>query len=224
MQRAEVGRIRAWRLRHSDAVNEEHTWRSAADGERLVGKRLDKLRRSGFYVLHSLPLAESGTDIDHLVICPGGVFTLSTKNHPGASVWIAGLDAMVNDTKVEHMRTLSVEVEVVQRMLAAALDWEPPVTGVLVVVDGEGTQLKIKEPPEPELQIVLGSALPDWFFQWLPLISAQQMTEIYDVARWSTTWARPSTDGSTGILEPPSVQRRVAAASTMATKSLLPSV
>ncbi|MFM2438002.1 MAG: hypothetical protein RLZ55_819, partial [Actinomycetota bacterium] len=85
MQRAEVGRIRAWRLRHSDAVNEEHSWRSAADGERLVGKRLEKLRRNGFNVLHSLPLAEGGTDIDHLVICPGGVFTLSTKNHPGAS-------------------------------------------------------------------------------------------------------------------------------------------
>jgi hypothetical protein len=47
-------------------------------------------------VLHSLVVSEEGTDLDHLVIGPHGVYCINTKNHPGHSVWVAGNTFMVN--------------------------------------------------------------------------------------------------------------------------------
>ena len=55
-------------------------------GERLVGKRLAKLGHE-WRVLHSIPIGGRGTDVDHLVIGPGGVYSLNTKNHSGKKVW-----------------------------------------------------------------------------------------------------------------------------------------
>ena len=41
--------------------------------------------------LHQLdPRQRQGTDIDHLVIGPGGVFTINTKHHRDANIWSPG--------------------------------------------------------------------------------------------------------------------------------------
>lgn len=196
--RIQVGRFKSWQLRHHDDPNDERRCRLQADGERLVGKQLDKLRRVGCLVLHSLPLPADGTQVDHLVICPGGVFALATRHHPGGSLRVAGLTAYLDDEEVDHVRSLADQRDFVLAALRDSLGWEPPVTGVLVVVDAAGTTLKITEPPEPELQIVLSTAMPDWFHQWLPLISEEQMLAVYEVARWSSTWQAQTPSGVGG--------------------------
>ena len=63
----------------------DQAWRIGAAGEVKVGARLNRLRRHGWRVLHSIPLGRGG-DIDHLIIGPGGVFTANTKHHPNARV------------------------------------------------------------------------------------------------------------------------------------------
>jgi hypothetical protein len=47
----------------------------------LVAGQLDKLMRRDprWRCRHSIPVGSNGADIDHLVIGPGGVFTLNTK-------------------------------------------------------------------------------------------------------------------------------------------------
>lgn len=55
---------------------EATSWEVGAAGERRVGNRLDRLKSRGWNVLHSVPL-KSGADIDHIVIGPGGVITVS---------------------------------------------------------------------------------------------------------------------------------------------------
>ena len=67
-------------------MTQAHSWAVGLQGERIVGGRLDRLRRDGWKVLHSVQLP-SGTDIDHLVIGRPGVFTVNTKHHRGAAVW-----------------------------------------------------------------------------------------------------------------------------------------
>ena len=51
--------------------------RLGRDGERAVGQTLERLRRHGYHVFHDI----IGTDwnVDHVVIGPGGVFTVETK-------------------------------------------------------------------------------------------------------------------------------------------------
>lgn len=67
--------------------DEEHAWRKGAEGERAVGRRLDRLERDGWTVIHDLTVGSRGANIDHLVIGPGGVFVINTKNHLGKRVW-----------------------------------------------------------------------------------------------------------------------------------------
>ncbi|WP_373309716.1 nuclease-related domain-containing protein [Streptomyces tendae] len=56
-------------------------WRKGLEGERRVGAELNRLGRHGWRVLHSIPLATK-VDIDHLLIGPGGVFSINTKHAP----------------------------------------------------------------------------------------------------------------------------------------------
>ncbi|MCE0446144.1 NERD domain-containing protein [Streptomyces tricolor] len=46
-----------------------------------MGRELERLASYGWHVLHGVPKSNGG-DIDHLLIGPGGVFSLNTKTHP----------------------------------------------------------------------------------------------------------------------------------------------
>jgi hypothetical protein len=52
-----------------------------AQGEEHVGSLLDGLSREGWQVTHDASLGRG--NVDHILIGPGGVFTVETKSHPG---------------------------------------------------------------------------------------------------------------------------------------------
>jgi hypothetical protein len=52
-------------------------------GERRTARLLDPLERHGWAVLHDLALPSSRANIDHLVIGPGGVFVIDSKQYRG---------------------------------------------------------------------------------------------------------------------------------------------
>jgi hypothetical protein len=71
-----------WGLRFRpspDAV----AWRRGAAGERRTARLLCPLDRQGWAVLHDLALPGSRANIDHLVIGPGGVFVIDSKQYRG---------------------------------------------------------------------------------------------------------------------------------------------
>jgi len=51
--------------------------RQALDGERVVGEYLERLRADGYQVFHDL--VGEGFNVDHVIVGPGGVFTIETK-------------------------------------------------------------------------------------------------------------------------------------------------
>ena len=69
-------------------------WYRGALGEIAVGRILATLP-ADWTVFHALPIGKKGADIDHVVIGPGGIFTINTKNHSGKAVWVAGHTLMV---------------------------------------------------------------------------------------------------------------------------------
>jgi len=72
----------AWGLRFKpspDAV----AWRQGAAGERRTARLLAPLERQGWAILHDLALPGSRANIDHLVIGPGGVFVIDSKQYRG---------------------------------------------------------------------------------------------------------------------------------------------
>jgi len=71
-----------WGLRFRaspDAV----AWRRGSAGERRTARRLAALERHGWAVLHDLALPGSQANLDHLVIGPGGVFVIDSKQYRG---------------------------------------------------------------------------------------------------------------------------------------------
>ncbi|MET9877255.1 nuclease-related domain-containing protein [Actinacidiphila glaucinigra] len=75
--------------------SEADSWRAGLAGERAVGAELGRLASSGWRVLHSVPLPRD-VDIDHLLIGPGGVFTINTKHHRQKRVWVGDTAVTIN--------------------------------------------------------------------------------------------------------------------------------
>jgi hypothetical protein len=62
---------------------EARAWRHGAVGERRTARVLGRLERQGWAVLHDLAVPGSRANLDHLVIGPGGVFVVDSKQYRG---------------------------------------------------------------------------------------------------------------------------------------------
>jgi hypothetical protein len=165
------------------AHTDERAWRIGAQGEREVAWRLRKLDPR-WRVLHSIPVGERGSDIDHVVIGPGGVFTLNTKHHPGGKVWVAERALMVNGKRVPYLRNARHEAVRASRLLSAACGFEVPVEPVIVVLCSE---LTVKAQP-PDVRVASARRVRTWLTKRPTVLSAAQIDAIYEMARRDTTW------------------------------------
>jgi hypothetical protein len=71
-----------WGLRFRPSP-EARAWRRGATGERRTARLLGPLERHGWAVLHDLAVPGSRANIDHLVIGPGGVLVIDSKQYRG---------------------------------------------------------------------------------------------------------------------------------------------
>jgi hypothetical protein len=74
--------VAGWGLRFrpsADAV----AWGRGAAGERRTARLLAPLERHGWEALHDLAVPGSRANLDHLVIGPGGVFVIDSKQYRG---------------------------------------------------------------------------------------------------------------------------------------------
>ncbi|MFE9927394.1 nuclease-related domain-containing protein [Streptomyces sp. NPDC005533] len=160
------------------------SWRTGLAGERRVGEELDRLTRQGWRVLHSVPLPRQ-VDIDHLLIGPGGVFTVNTKRHPQKTVWVGDDMVKVNGGKAQPYGIKSrSEAERARKVLEEHCDFAVPVEPVLVFVDVftldvVATQLTIRVYREREVAALAPLA---------GVFSTPQVDQIYAVARDRRTW------------------------------------
>jgi hypothetical protein len=81
-----AGACLAWALRFRVTVD-TLAWRRGAAGERRTARLLAPLERRGWAVLHDLAIPGSKANIDHLVIGPGGVVVIDTKQYRGR-LWL----------------------------------------------------------------------------------------------------------------------------------------
>jgi hypothetical protein len=71
-----------WRLRFRPSADTV-AWRRGAAGERSTARLLVPLERRGWAVLHDLAIPGTAANIDHLVIGPGGVLIIDSKQYRG---------------------------------------------------------------------------------------------------------------------------------------------
>lgn len=162
----------------------DKSWAKGAAGEQEVGARLEKLKAKGWHVLHSVPVGTRGSDIDHLLIGPAGVFSINTKNHTGGKVWVGDRAIMVNGKKTRYLRNSRFEGERVSKILTEATGWRIDVIPVLVFLAADFT---VRSRP-PEVAVLRRSEVPRRFEKLPATISNEAVERIYGFARHSKTW------------------------------------
>ena len=162
---------------------DERAYRVGADGEEGVAWRLRKLG-DGWHVLHSVPVGEKESDIDHVVIGPPGVFTLNTKNHSRKKVWVAEKAFMVSGQKTNYLRNSRHEAARASKLLTASCGFDVQVEPIIVVIAAE---LTIKAQPT-DVHVVARKRIGKWLERRPATLSPAAVEAIYEMARRDTTW------------------------------------
>jgi len=181
------GTLRHLLSRFVGARTEELAWRIGADGEQAVAAQLAKLP-ADWRVLHAVPVGQRGADIDHLVIGPGGVYTVNAKHHPDASIWVGGDTFMVNGQRVPYVRNSRHEARRASSLLSERVGVEVTATGVIAVM-GARKGFKVREQPKDGTVVVVKRRQIRCYLESQPLrLTPDEVNTIFDVARRSTTW------------------------------------
>lgn len=171
-----------------DVRTDERAFRVGAAGEEAVGARLERLTKHGWHVLHSIPVGSRGSDIDHLLIGPSGVFPVNTKRHPQGKVWVGERAILVNGQKTDYLRNSRYEAERVRKAVMRTTGLEVHVLPVLVFLTGTVIpQVTIKKRPEDVL-VLDRMDLPGFFKRGAQRLTPEQVEKVYEMARRSTTW------------------------------------
>ncbi|WP_227496932.1 nuclease-related domain-containing protein [Planctomonas psychrotolerans] len=173
---------------------EAHSWYTGLLGERRVARILARLGTDAT-VLHSVPVGSKSSDIDHIVISPAGVFTITTKNHPGQPVWVAGHGMMIGGAKVSHLRNAVHEARRAEHELSTRTGLTIPVTPVVALVGVR--DLTVAAPPvfdDTAVQVVREDSLLA-LLTGRPVFSSEQVFRIAAAAVVQETWGEgPSAD------------------------------
>jgi len=155
-------------------------------GELRVGQALNALHGDGWGILHSIPVFDGRSDIDHLLIGPGGVWTVNAKSHGPLDVVINGDRISVGRTYVDYVRSARHEAALAARVLRAHGHDVAVRCAVALELDSTAS-LRVIEPPED----VLIDTTP-FVVNHLRLeprvLDQSQINGIFATARQRTTW------------------------------------
>lgn len=136
----------------SPLSTESRPWYIGAEGEIAVGRELAGLP-DGWAVFHAVPVGKKGSDIDHVVVGPGGVFTINTKHHSGKNVWVGRRVLMVSGQKTPHIRNAEYEATRVTKLIRERMPLAAQVQPIVAIVAPK--QITIRE--KPDVVVVLNA-------------------------------------------------------------------
>ena len=115
----------------------DRSWQVGSLGEERTARQLAVLSRidSRWRSVHNVAVGRTGWDIDHLVVGPGGVFTINTKHHPRADVWVGGQTFLVRGMRKPYLRKSFAEAKRVGELLSTAAGRAMTVMGMIALVD-----------------------------------------------------------------------------------------
>lgn len=172
----------------SPLTDESRPWYLGALGEIEVARRLGALD-AGWLVLHAVPIGSGSSDIDHVVVGRGGVFTINTKFHEGKDIWIGGKRILVGGQRTDHLRNARFEATRAAQFLSEATGHAVGVTPVLVFVGAR--RITIRE--RPDVVVLRERELVRWLRKRAASISAEALGSVITAAADASTWHRDPT-------------------------------
>lgn len=178
----------------SPLSDDSRPWYLGALGELAVAQRLATLDPA-WTVLHAVPIGTRGSDIDHVVAGPAGVFTINTKFHERATVWVGARRILVNGQKTDHLRNARYEATRVARMLAQRTGASVPTRAVIVLVNPR--RFTIRQQPE-DVTVLTSAQLTRWLGRRPRQLDDEATAEVAATIADPSFWAAetPSVDMS----------------------------
>ena len=89
-----------------------------------VRAKIDDLAGPEIHVLHDVSVGVDDCKIDHLILSPGGVFAVITREEASRDVRVDGYTMTVGDTQVPHLRHSKFVAERASALLTAHADFD----------------------------------------------------------------------------------------------------
>lgn len=166
-----------------DAHSGEREARAALHGQIEVGRQLQKLG-PGWFVMHSVPVS-SDLIVDHMVMGPPGVFTLTTLNLSAARVKVTPTALRANRRMIRCIRPARHEAHRVSGLLSAAFGDVVVVRPVLVVLARE---LTVVGQPD-EVHVVARRDVARWLIAEPEQQPHEVSVALAELAAEATTWS-----------------------------------
>jgi hypothetical protein len=170
----------------SPLARNARSWYLGAIGEIVVAEKLESLGE-GWRVINAVPVGAGGSDIDHVVVGPAGVFTINTKAHADKKVWAAGQALRINGFRVDYVRNSKHEAARASRLLTAAVGRQVEVTPLIVMVGISELNYGTRR---PEVDIVTSRGIVRNLKRRPRILSPDAVAEIAEVASRRGTWHR----------------------------------
>ncbi len=122
--------------------------------------------------------------LDHIVIGPGGVFTLAAEPHSGSRVWV-GSTLRIDGQRSGRVALSRREASRVAALLGAACGFDVPVVGLVVSVDARSFTLTSQP---RDVFVVERKHLASWLLDRGEIIPDEVLAHVHDVARRRSTW------------------------------------
>ncbi|WP_448006153.1 nuclease-related domain-containing protein [Agromyces bauzanensis] len=161
-------------------------WYVVTLGEPEVGRRLGALGH-GWYVLHSVPVGTGSSDLDHVVIGPAGVFTITTKHHRGQHVWVGGRRILVSGQRTDHLRNAKYEAKRTSQLLSVAARALIDVTPIIAIVGAK--TMTVRERPT-DVAVLRETELSRWLQRHPATLMPAKVQQLAALAAQPATWKR----------------------------------
>ena len=164
---------------------DERAWRKGANGERVTGWLLGRLP-DGWHTFHDISVGDRGANIDHLVIGPGGVFTVNAKNLSG-EIRVTPRSILHNGHVTDFLPKARAEARRASALLSAAATSTVAVRPVLAILVDVWT---IRERPD---DIFVGAPFQArrWILGQPSALGPHDVIGVAAAAAKPETWLRP---------------------------------
>ena len=160
----------------------ERAWRKDTTGEQVTAWWLGRLP-AGWHIFNDIAVGDRGANIDHLIVGPGGVFTVNAKNLTG-KVWVASGSIRHNGHPTDYLSKAVREAERARRLLSAAVAHGIHVRPVIAILADGWT---IREMP-PDVFVGAPRGVKNWMLHQPVVLTPVQITTICTAAAKPATW------------------------------------
>jgi hypothetical protein len=142
----------------------------------------------GWHVVEGARSAAPGSAVDQMLIGSGGVYTLSTKSHPGAKIWVGEQAILVDRHKTPYLRNSRSDAERAAVLLSRAVDRPVEVRAALVLGHGSPPS-EVRFAGRPADVLVLDAWQLSGALRRTPRrLSEHDVVELVAAARRPETW------------------------------------